>query len=351
MKTVTKQCAVCGVDFNVPVYRAHTAKYCNIACQRAGLKGQPNVTCPICGTAFHVKPYHLKRFSQVCCSKECGLILRKIKMSGTNNHQYGLRGKLNASFKNEATIHDNNGNTDFFIYVEGHPRPSNRNGRILLHRYLVEINHDKFDDRYFEERNGWIVLKHGIEVHHIDGNHQNNNINNLMPVTKAEHRSIHNSEQATVRSVVNGQIESVSKFDKKVRIKLIDGGELPCIMTAGAGGADLKAIADYEILPGERVLIKTGVCTEIPSGYLAFVMGRSGNTIKRGLHIALGLIDSDYRGEIGALAFNLSSDTIQIQKGDRIAQMIILPYPHIEFEESDELTETDRGVGGYGSTN
>jgi dUTP pyrophosphatase len=79
-------------------------------------------------------------------------------------------------------------------------------------------------------------------------------------------------------------------------------------------------------------------------------MGRSGNTIKKGLHVALGLVDEDYRSTIGVMAFNQSSDAISFAKGDRVAQMVILPYPKVEFVEVDELSNSDRGDGGYGST-
>jgi dUTP pyrophosphatase len=79
-------------------------------------------------------------------------------------------------------------------------------------------------------------------------------------------------------------------------------------------------------------------------------MGRSGNTIKKGLHVALGLVDEDYRGEIGVVAFNQSSDAISFAKGDRVAQMVILPYPKVTFIETEMLSDTERGTGGYGST-
>jgi dUTP pyrophosphatase len=112
----------------------------------------------------------------------------------------------------------------------------------------------------------------------------------------------------------------------------------------------LYASADVTIQPNERVLIPTGVAMEIPDGHFCYVMGRSGNTIKKGLHVALGTIDSDYIGEIGVMAFNQSGEVISFAKGDRVAQMVILPYPKVEFVEVDELSDTERGTGGYGST-
>lgn len=100
----------------------------------------------------------------------------------------------------------------------------------------------------------------------------------------------------------------------------------------------------------QRALLHTGISVELPQGYGAFVMGRSGNTIKRGLLVALGLIDSDYRGEIGVMAFNTTDKKMIIQQGDRIAQLVIMPTPQIVLEEVDELSDTQRGNDGFGST-
>jgi dUTP pyrophosphatase len=136
----------------------------------------------------------------------------------------------------------------------------------------------------------------------------------------------------------------------KVKIKLSKDAHMPTYGTSGAAGLDLYASADVTIQPNERMLIPTGVAMEIPDGHFCYVMGRSGNTIKKGLHVALGTIDSDYIGEIGVMAFNQSSDAISFAKGDRVAQMVILPYPKVTFVETEELSDTERGTGGYGST-
>ena len=136
----------------------------------------------------------------------------------------------------------------------------------------------------------------------------------------------------------------------KVKIKLSKDAHMPTYGTSGAAGLDLYASADVTIQPNERVLIPIGVAMEIPDGHFCYVMGRSGNTIKKGLHVALGTIDSDYIGEIGVMAFNQSDEVISFAKGDRVAQMVILPYPKVEFVEVDELSDTERGTGGYGST-
>jgi dUTP pyrophosphatase len=136
----------------------------------------------------------------------------------------------------------------------------------------------------------------------------------------------------------------------KVKIKLSKDAHMPTYGTSGAAGLDLYASVDVTIQPNERVLIPTGVAMEIPEWHFCYVMGRSGNTIKKGFHVALGTIDSDYIGEIGVMAFNQSDEAISFAKGDRVAQMVILPYPKVEFVEVDELSDTERGTGGYGST-
>jgi dUTP pyrophosphatase len=142
----------------------------------------------------------------------------------------------------------------------------------------------------------------------------------------------------------------MKQLTMKVNIKLSKDAQMPTYGTSGAAGLDLYASADVTIQPNERMLIPTGVAMEIPEGHFCYVMGRSGNTIKKGMIVALGTIDSDYIGDIGVMAFNQSCEAISFAKGDRVAQMVILPYPKVEFVEVDELSETDRGEGGFGST-
>ena len=130
--------------------------------------------------------------------------------------------------------------------------------------------------------------------------------------------------------------------------------ELPKYATLGSAGLDLKANieATVTLAPLERKVIPTGIYMELPQGYEAQIRPRSGLAIKKGLSIpnAPGTIDSDYRGEIGVILINLSSDIITINKGDRIAQMVIAKYEQISWQETSSLTESDRGAGGYGST-
>ena len=134
--------------------------------------------------------------------------------------------------------------------------------------------------------------------------------------------------------------------------KLSPDAKLPTIGSAAAAGADLYALEPTQIAPGETEMVHTGIAMEIPEGYGGFVYARSGLAVKRGLAPAnkVGVIDSDYRGEIMVALYNQSRQTQQIEKGERIAQIVIAPYLSVNFEESKILSDTARGACGFGST-
>ena len=136
---------------------------------------------------------------------------------------------------------------------------------------------------------------------------------------------------------------------------LRDGAVLPCYGSACAAGADLVACTDtpsVEIQSGETQFIPTGIAVQIPAGYVGLVYARSGIACKRGLAPAnkVGVIDSDYRGEILVALHNHSSETQRIERGERIAQLVIAPYLTVQFAQAETLDETARGAGGFGST-
>lgn len=129
--------------------------------------------------------------------------------------------------------------------------------------------------------------------------------------------------------------------------------ELPRYAYAGDAGLDLRANATLDIAPFERALIPTGLAIAIPEGYAGFVQPRSGRALKEGLSMANtpGLIDAHYRGELKVIAVNLDAHTpIHIERGERIAQLVIQPVPIVDLVEVDALDETDRGSGGFGSS-
>lgn len=121
----------------------------------------------------------------------------------------------------------------------------------------------------------------------------------------------------------------------------------------GDAGLDLRSIESVVLQPFERALIPTGLAIALPDGYAGFVQPRSGMAIKKGLSIlnTPGLIDAHYRGELKIIAINLDPhEPIIIDKGDRIAQLVIQAVPNVTLLEVDELDETDRGEGGFGSS-
>lgn len=129
---------------------------------------------------------------------------------------------------------------------------------------------------------------------------------------------------------------------------------LPSYETLASAGMDLRAElqAPISLKPLERVLVKTGLFIELPIGYEAQVRPRSGLALKKGITVlnSPGTVDADYRGEIGVILVNLSSETFVIENGERIAQLVIAKHERAEWIEVTALSETERGAGGFGST-
>ena len=141
----------------------------------------------------------------------------------------------------------------------------------------------------------------------------------------------------------------------KVKIKkLNENAIIPTYGTEYSAGADLYALLDssVEIAPHETTFIHTGISVEIPEGYCGLIFARSSMGAKRGLAPAnkVGVIDADYRGEIMVALHNHSEKIATVEPGERVAQLAIVPFLKAEFEEADDLTDTTRGAGGFGST-
>lgn len=137
-------------------------------------------------------------------------------------------------------------------------------------------------------------------------------------------------------------------------VRLKPEARLPRYMSEHAAGMDLHACLEHQIalLPGERILVPTGLAVAIPPGYEGQVRARSGLALRQGLALvnAPGTIDADYRGELGVLVVNLGQETITIGDGDRIAQLVIAPVVRAELREVATLEETLRNDGGFGHT-
>ncbi|MEA2600514.1 MAG: dUTP pyrophosphatase [Acidobacteriota bacterium] len=143
----------------------------------------------------------------------------------------------------------------------------------------------------------------------------------------------------------------------KVRLQRLPAARdlpLPAPASPGSSGFDLRAALQEEAVlgPGERLLVPTGLVLEIPPGWEGQVRPRSGLALRHGIGVvnAPGTIDSDYRGEVAVILINLGEAPFAIQRGDRIAQLVIAPVATVEWEEADTLDRSARGAGGFGST-
>jgi dUTP pyrophosphatase len=141
-----------------------------------------------------------------------------------------------------------------------------------------------------------------------------------------------------------------------MQVKIINQSKhsLPAYETSSSAGLDVRAnlIEPIELKSLERVLVKTGLFMEIPAGFECQVRPRSGLAFKNGITVlnSPGTIDADYRGEVGVILINLSNETFVIQDGERIAQLVFAKVKQAEWNVSIELSETERGAGGFGST-
>jgi dUTP pyrophosphatase len=139
-----------------------------------------------------------------------------------------------------------------------------------------------------------------------------------------------------------------------VPIQLLDGAQPPTYQTSGAAGMDLHSTRQVPLFPGRRTLVPTGIKLAIPEGYEGQIRPRSGLALKYGISVvnSPGTIDSDYRGEIGVILINHGEDTVTLDAGERIAQIVFTPVVQAAFTQVEDISQfsTERGDGGFGST-
>lgn len=142
----------------------------------------------------------------------------------------------------------------------------------------------------------------------------------------------------------------MNRPDLKIRMT-DDAGYVPAYAHETDAGIDLCAVCDYDINPGDSTLVRTGLCIELPDGCFGLETPRSGLG-SRGITMrnAVGIIDPGYRGELKCALWNTTSETIHVKRHERICQLVIVPFVHANIVLADELSDTDRGKAGYGST-
>jgi len=145
-------------------------------------------------------------------------------------------------------------------------------------------------------------------------------------------------------------MSSAAKLTLKF-MKLSEHGFQPIKGTPLSAGFDLHSAYDYSVPSKEKQLVKTDIAIEVPEGYYGRIAPRSGLAVKKFIDIGAGVIDRDYRGNVGVVLFNFGSDSFEIKKGDKIAQLILVKIADIDkCEEVESLDETERGAAGFGST-
>ena len=208
-------CKKCNNEYEVDHWRKDKSYYCSKKCSDESKKGENNVKCTCCEKEFHMKQFQLKKYFRtrgIYCSKICQNKDLKIKMKGILNHQFGLKGNLNSSFKGLEIKRKNNNLIDIKVYVPNHPF-CDKYGRVLKHRLIVEENYNLFDISNFIQIKNNFYLHIDLDIHHKDENHNNNNVDNLEILTRSEHTQLHNKQKQIIRDI-KGKIIGVFKSDK-----------------------------------------------------------------------------------------------------------------------------------------
>lgn len=306
---------------------------------KKSLKGN-NVTCCICDKPFYIKPSHLqtrKDPARVTCSYECAGKARSIWFTGEGNHQYGLKGDLNASHKSDFRL------SPFgyiLAYLPNHPNCM-YDGYVFFHRILMEDYLREIGEyNYLELKDNRWVLQDSYSVHHIDHVKTNNTLSNLMICSIHEHMSLHGTDNIDNRDRdIDGTFLPQGKSTKLLnRAHKLDAGQ------------DIVS-SETTIVPARgSKLIGTGLSIAIPKGFVGLLWSRSGLSVKYKLEVGAGCIDAGYTGEVKVHLYNHSDLAYTVNTGDKIAQLLTIPINMRDYIVVDELEESGRGDNGFGST-
>lgn len=180
-------------------------RFCSVECRKINTEKrmlENVIKCEVCDKKFYVKPSRLKRSKHICCSKECDSKLRKITYLGENNHQFGKKGQLNSSYlKTEKSLRK-----DGYVYIRRYSHPLSVSGWIREHRLIAEMYLMTHEQSI--EINGERYLNPKLEVHHIDEDRANNDLSNLVILTKSDHKALHNKN-------MNLDRDELGRFIKK----------------------------------------------------------------------------------------------------------------------------------------
>ena len=288
--------------------------------------------CPVCEEKFNVKPSHFGR--RKCCSVKCMGKYRETVYKGKDNPNYGNRGPKNPIFKGDYI----NKFGYVMIYEPTNPN-SMKDGYVLEHRKVAS------------EMMGRPLLPSEI-VHHLNGDKTDNREENLQVMSRSEHSSIHHKLNYVIeRDEASGRIVGVDKVLKGIQMIVMEGARVPHRAHPGDAGLDLFSNESITIPPKGTKMIKTGVKVFLPEGYVGDIRPRSGLSLNSPLRVVLGTLDSGYLGEVGIIADNISEEPFEVNKGDKIAQLVISPIETPVVEVVDEFnSESERGENGFGST-
>lgn len=206
------ECSICGKTGYESHSKKFPNKFCSYSCYDVDTRNrEPNCECAHCGKKLYFKPSRVKKlkWNEVSCSKECASKIRAINTIGEKNHQFGLKGDKNGSFKNRDLNKKNHRINDIYVYDPENPN-GNRNWRVLKHRKVVEDNYELFEIDKFYMYNGKYFLQKKYDVHHINENHDDNRVENLSILTRSEHKKLHTMNKILLRDNL-GRITGVLK--------------------------------------------------------------------------------------------------------------------------------------------
>lgn len=307
---------------------------------------QNNCQCDVCGKRFHRKPSQIEKSKRHYCSVACHAAAKALLMRGAGNHQYGLKGSANASWKSDMK------ETRYgYIAVRCLEHPfRDKSGFVLEHRLVAEEY--LLTDENSVEIDGRRYLNPDYVVHHKNFDRMDNRPENLAVLSHAEHQRLHLNLNMHGRNE-KGQFEKETPDTIKVK-RVTETAVVPERKSIGAAGFDLCADITEPVVirPGETALIYSGIAFAIPKNYFGAIYARSGLATRCGLRPAtcVSVIDSDYRGNVGLPIHNDSDKERTIMPHERVAQIVFQKALVPELEVVSSLDETERGDNGFGSS-